>query len=99
MNLQMGKSPRRAHKKGNRCILLALKIISFWSWGGEEDFVNCEVLLGEINGSGGCALPDPVSLRGSRVGGSLEKDVLGSRVSQRQAAAEYAEARRAHSSL
>lgn len=62
MNLQMGKPPHRTHKKGNLCILLALKIISFWSGGGEEDFVNCEVLLGKINRSGGCAFPDPVSL-------------------------------------
>lgn len=64
-----------------------------------EDFVNREVLLGEINGSGGCAFPDPVSLRGCRVGGSLEKGVLGSRGSQRQATVEYAEARQVHSSL
>lgn len=47
-------------------------------WGvGKRIFVNCEGLLGERNGSGGCAFSDPVSLRGSTVGGSLEKGALG----------------------
>lgn len=77
INLQMGKPPCKAHMEENPGIPLAWRITGFWSGGGEENFVNCEELPGEINGSGGCAFPDPDSLLGGRVGGPLGKGALG----------------------